>query len=236
VIGFLRNIFSSRSLAVQKVGQKMSQSSAIYLYLKTDWQFYLIVVTSGPRRSYQVDELVKVERVDNFLRNVVHFEQEAPLSDFKIVGAKRPALALFRENIKPAWEDEHNRDGGGFSFEIPQNDASKACVNEIWRNMQLSAVSSNGLDSLPNMESTDDDSIERRSDPRPSDPLVNGVMVTLKPDGRSTRYVFEVWVSRTQIEPARKDHIMSKIPGCIRLSARFQALQAVKFQKHRTTR
>jgi hypothetical protein len=32
----------------------------------------------------------------------------------------------------------------------------------------------------------------------------------LKPDSRSTRYVFEVWMSRTQIEPARKFGLRSQ--------------------------
>jgi len=32
---------------------------------------------------------------------------------------------IMREHIKPLWEDEHNRDGGCFSFKIMKNDVGK---------------------------------------------------------------------------------------------------------------
>jgi hypothetical protein len=210
----------------------MASDSSVKLHLKSDWQFYLIVVTGGPRRSYQVEQLVKVGRVDTFLRNVVHFEQEAPLSQFKLVNNKRPSFALFRDPISPAWEDEHNKDGGGFNFEIPQNEESRPFVDETWRNLQFSAVSSNGLDSLPALEPRPGDD---RTDARSTDPVVNGVIVTLKSDKSNTKFFFEVWVARCQIEASRREHIIGKIRECIKLPPGWPTPN-VKFAKHRISK
>jgi hypothetical protein len=197
----------------------MAGSSSVKLHLKSEWQFYLIIVTGGPRRSYQIEELVKVGRVDTFIRNVVHFEQEAPVSQFKLVNQKRPSFALFRDGIKPAWEDPKNKDGGTFSFDIPQTDENHPYIDETWRNIQLSAVASNGLDSLPSPED-------------PPEPLVNGVIVTLKPDKSATKFFFEVWVAKFPIEGPRKDHFVEQIKKCIKLPEGM-TIPGVKSQKHR---
>jgi hypothetical protein len=189
-------------------------SPDVKLYLKGSWQFYLIVVTRSPRPAYQVEELVKVERVDTFIRNIVHFEKEAPLSQFKLVNDKRPSLALFRDTIKPAWEDSHNKDGGSFGFAIPQNEETLQAVNDTWRNLQLSAVATDGLE---------DEGTER---------IVNGVIVTLKSDKSNTRFFFEVWVAKHQMDQQRKEHFMAKIRACIRLPEGMQVPE-VKFQRHR---
>lgn len=39
---------------------------------------------------------------------------------------------LMREHIKPIWEDEHNKNGGCFSYKITQN------IPEIWRDLCFS--------------------------------------------------------------------------------------------------
>lgn len=44
-------------------------------------------------------------------------------------------LFLMRDNIKPIWEDEHNRDGGCFSFKV-----SNQQVPSVWRNLCYSTI------------------------------------------------------------------------------------------------
>lgn len=46
----------------------------------------------------------------------IHMIQEI---SFEII--KKTILFVMRDNIKPMWEDESNRDGGGFSLKIDIN-------------------------------------------------------------------------------------------------------------------
>jgi hypothetical protein len=194
-------------------------ANASMLHLKHEWTFYLIVVTGGPRRSYTVEELVRVGRLDTFVRNVVHFANEAPLSKFKFVNNKRPSLALFRAPIKPAWEDPGNKNGGTFAFEIPQTDETSGYIDEVWRQLQFRAVATNGLAPPPDSSSGGAPDAED---------IVNGVIVTLKSERGNPRFVFEVWVAGTQLDPARRDHIVNEIKQCVPKSP-----PQVKFSRHR---
>ena len=42
---------------------------------------------------------------------------------------------LMRENIKPIWEDEHNRKGGSYSFKINKNK-----MNDIWKLLSMGLI------------------------------------------------------------------------------------------------
>tara|TARA_Y100000996_G_scaffold400247_1_gene370054 strand:- start:245 stop:754 length:510 start_codon:yes stop_codon:yes gene_type:complete len=48
---------------------------------------------------------------------------------------KNCMLFIMREGITPRWEDEKNRDGGCFSFKVPNK-----LVSVVWKNMSYSLV------------------------------------------------------------------------------------------------
>jgi translation initiation factor 4E len=71
-----------------------------------------------------IEEIVTVSTLDNFFQ----FYQTLPHPDeLRNLRQKRPSLALFREDIKPAWEDHRNAQGGAFSFRLPT-----AEINRFW--------------------------------------------------------------------------------------------------------
>jgi translation initiation factor 4E len=94
-------------------------------YLNDQWKFWLILVTRGDGpQQYVIEEIVTVTTLDNFFQ----FYQTLPHPDeLKTVNQKRPSLALFRQGIKPAWEDHRNAKGGAFAFRLPS-----AEVNRVW--------------------------------------------------------------------------------------------------------
>ena len=48
--------------------------------------------------------------------------------------------SLFRENIKPKWEDVSNKSGGSWFIEFERNNTEVSLVQEVWNQLQEYAV------------------------------------------------------------------------------------------------
>lgn len=53
------------------------------------------------------------------------------------------ALMIFRENIRPEWEDKMNERGGHFEYKILPRDYPPSQVDEFWNNVVLAIIGSN---------------------------------------------------------------------------------------------
>jgi hypothetical protein len=161
-----------------------SPDSTDLFRLSREWQFWLIIVTTGRNRQYQVEDIVKVSDARNFIHYLILMERQAPFSDFHCVNNQRPSLALFREDVQPAWEHQANHNGHILSFELGRDQA----VQDVWRALLFEAVSSKGIDGRV---------AEAVGAEHPGGPVtVNGAIITLKaaPASQSERFVFEVWI------------------------------------------
>jgi translation initiation factor 4E len=57
--------------------------------------------------------------------DAIHMVQEVP---FEMI--KKTILFVMRDNVKPMWEDEANREGGGFSFRVYNKH-----VEKVWKTL-----------------------------------------------------------------------------------------------------
>lgn len=90
---------------------KLSQKWTFYIHLQntSDWSY----------ESYY--KIMPIHTV----YDAVHMIQEV---SFDII--KKTILFVMRDNIKPMWEDESNREGGGFSFRVYNKN-----VEKVWKTL-----------------------------------------------------------------------------------------------------
>ncbi|OHT00945.1 hypothetical protein TRFO_32200 [Tritrichomonas foetus] len=107
--------------------------------LQNKWTFWFILFNHQNQKNsqYQIEEISSVDTVESFLQL---FHSLPKIDDIKNVNNKRVSIGLFTqnekgENIKPAWEDPANSNGGSFNFLINQN-----ISNEAWHNLLLSII------------------------------------------------------------------------------------------------
>ena len=58
---------------------------------------------------------------------------------------KNCMLFIMRQNINPIWEDEHNKDGGCFSYKILNKN-----VKDVWKNLTFALVGESLIDNCSN--------------------------------------------------------------------------------------
>lgn len=86
------------------------------------------------------------------------------------------ALMIFRENVKPMWEDPANHKGGHFEIKITPTEYPPNMVDEIWNNIVLSVIGG-GIDSFP---------------------LVTGVRLVDKLNISSCHIRIEIWYTHSE--------------------------------------
>lgn len=151
---------------------------AFYFYCMnfTDkWTFWLVILDfdSGTAK-YTIEEIGKV----NTIKNLYQYYHRLPqISEIKRNTGKYASIGFFKGAIKPAWEDPANKNGASHQFRVKEN-----IVNEVWRNLLLSA-SSNELNS--------------KLQPQQNNKIC-GLMVS--PKKERGEYEIEIWV-QTSDEP-----------------------------------
>lgn len=164
------------------------------------WKFWLILVSSQQSsRQYQIEEIFSFRISDYFF----HYYHALPkLSELKNVNNKNISLALFKDQIKPAWEDPKNQGGGYYSFTISLNDKGeeekkdddekkadtnkelddlKKPIDKIWFFMLLRIIGN---------------SLQEEFKDRVS---INGIYMKLKPNNNA--YDMQIWVGPSLREP-----------------------------------
>ncbi|CAO3649155.1 unnamed protein product [Mucor hiemalis] len=77
-------------------------------------------------------EIISVDTVEDFwstFNNVAKVNHLGPNSNYH----------LFKQGIRPEWEDESNAEGGKFGIQFPKNKAGDA-INHYWMNLLLAVI------------------------------------------------------------------------------------------------
>ena len=89
--------------------------------LNNNWQFYIHLHNN---KSWTYDSYIH-------LMNIKYMEEALTiLDDIHFNFIKKTLIFFMKDNIKPLWEDEENRNGGCFSFKIPNKD-----IEIVWKHM-----------------------------------------------------------------------------------------------------
>ena len=101
--------------------------------LPDTWKFWVILngYVNG-KKVYQIEEIFAFNTVESFWS----YNAAIPkISDFKNVNGKKVSLALFRGDIKPAWEDPGNENGASCTFNVPYQS-----IDEFWETLMLYVI------------------------------------------------------------------------------------------------
>lgn len=158
---------------------------------KNIWKFWLVLVSSQQNsRQYQIEEIFTFKTLDYFF----HYFQSLPkLSELRNVNNKNISLALFKEQIKPAWEDPENQDGGYFSFSVSIYE-KREVIDDIWFNMLLKIIGNS-------LQAEFKDSV-----------LINGIYMKLRPNNNS--YDMQIWVKNKPTTEFETDFIKNVTDFC----------------------
>lgn len=120
--------------------------------LPSKWQFWVICFNHGKGipTSYEIEPIISTGSVHSFCR---YFWNIPKPSELRVMERKRVSLAFFRDNIKPAWEDENNKLGASFYFlvkkgerldDVPRKERKigkeEFKVDEIWLELLLRSI------------------------------------------------------------------------------------------------
>jgi hypothetical protein len=102
--------------------------------LLNQWKFWLVVFTHGPssKMEWNLEEIVAFASLDVFFRE---YSRLPPPSELKDLNGRRPSIACFKDETKPAWEDPRNKDGGAFIFLTTGEE-----VDGVWRDLLFYVV------------------------------------------------------------------------------------------------
>ena len=102
-------------------------NSSKYL-LKNNWTYYLHLHDT---RDWSIDSY------NNILR--FHCAEDAILLNDEIHYdlIKKSMMFLMKEDIKPMWEDDNNKNGGCFSFKVLNKD-----IEQVWKEVYFSVIGS----------------------------------------------------------------------------------------------
>ena len=87
--------------------------------LNNNWTFYLHLHDNS---NWDFESYIKILEFDT-VENAILLNDEINY-DF----IKKSMIFVMKDNVKPMWEDENNKNGGCFSFKIANKD-----VERIWK-------------------------------------------------------------------------------------------------------
>ncbi|KCZ74233.1 hypothetical protein H311_04803, partial [Anncaliia algerae PRA109] len=107
--------------------------------LQTPWTFwYDCKVKKNATHEEWQDSLHKIATVTDVPTLLYALENIEPLDSWPVSSN----LHIFREDIKPAWEDRYNVGGGKWIFEVVRGDDSLD-IQEIWKKTVSLCISEN---------------------------------------------------------------------------------------------
>lgn len=120
------------------------------LPLKYTWSIWeQIMQSSDGKNSQYSDATHKVatfNTVQNFWKLWNHMPQPSELLEQKRMVREQPdglhvidAIMIFRENVRPEWEDKQNANGGHFQFQLKPN-VGGGQIDEYWNNVVLGVI------------------------------------------------------------------------------------------------
>jgi hypothetical protein len=101
--------------------------------LPETWKFWVILnAFQGGKKIYQIEEIFAFNTVEAFWSYTAALP---PIADFRNVNGKKVSLALFRGEIRPAWEDKQNENGATYSIIVPFQ-----TIEEFWETIMLYVI------------------------------------------------------------------------------------------------
>jgi len=109
--------------------------------LKNPWKIWIIYFTKETEKlNYHIEEYGEFSTVEDFAS--VFKSIDSP-RELKKKEASSISVAIFKDNIHPAWEDEANKKGGNYNWSISVKEdanSSSDAIHDIWRRMAMSVV------------------------------------------------------------------------------------------------
>lgn len=120
------------------------------LPLRYTWSIWEQIMQSGDKGSAAYSDathkVANFSTVQGFWKLWNHMPQPSELLEQKRMVREQPdglhvidAVMIFRENIRPEWEDKMNATGGHFQFQLKPN-VGGGQVDEYWNNLVLGMI------------------------------------------------------------------------------------------------
>jgi len=119
------------------------------LPLRFSWSIWEQIMQNNEKAAAYSDATHKVAQfatVQEFWKLWNHMPQPSELLEQKRMVREQPdglhvidAIMIFRENIRPEWEDKMNSNGGHFQFQLKPN-IGGGQVDEYWNNLVLGMI------------------------------------------------------------------------------------------------
>lgn len=119
------------------------------LPLRYTWCIWEQIMQSNDKAAQYSDathEVAKFSTVQEFWKLWNHMPQPSELLEQKRMVREQPdglhvidAIMIFRDNIRPEWEDKMNAQGGHFQFQLKPN-VGGGQVDEYWNNLVLGMI------------------------------------------------------------------------------------------------
>ena len=94
--------------------------------LKNNWTFYLHLHDTREWNLASYNNILRFHSVEHaiLLNDEIHYDL-----------IKKSMMFLMKEDIKPMWEDVHNKQGGCFSFKVLNKD-----IEQVWKHVYFSVI------------------------------------------------------------------------------------------------
>ena len=96
--------------------------------LKNNWTFYLHLHDTREWNLASYNNILRFHSVEHaiLLNDEIHYDL-----------IKKSMMFLMKEDIKPMWEDDKNKEGGCFSFKVSNKD-----IEQVWKEVYFHVVGS----------------------------------------------------------------------------------------------
>ena len=97
-------------------------------YLRNSWTFYLHLHDTHEWNLSSYNNILNFQSVEDaiLLNDEIHYDL-----------IKKSMMFLMKDDIKPMWEDDHNKHGGCFSFKVLNKD-----VEQVWKEVYFNVIGS----------------------------------------------------------------------------------------------
>lgn len=140
---------SNLHFAVEE-GEQSEELLTKDLPLRFKWSIWeqIMQSTDGKQSQYSdaTHKVADFGTVQDFWKLWNHMPQPSELLEQKRMVREQPdglhvidAIMIFRENVRPEWEDPSNANGGHFQFQLKPS-VGKGQIDEYWNNLVLGVI------------------------------------------------------------------------------------------------
>mmetsp|Transcript_37093 Transcript_37093/g.86345 ORF Transcript_37093/g.86345 Transcript_37093/m.86345 type:complete len:232 (-) Transcript_37093:87-782(-) len=147
-LSFNPTITSAEEIADEHEEDELGEDVAANLPLRYRWVVWEQLMASGTKSiqySESTRQIASCETVEDFWKMWVQLPQPSELFSHRMVLNVSDgfhivdALMVFRDGIKPQWEDEANAEGGHFQFQFKAS-LGGGQIDEYWNNLVLGVI------------------------------------------------------------------------------------------------